>query len=391
MSLASHILNLPRGLLQEIFRELLLTKYTKRAAPYQHPIRHALQPGLLRVCHRFQSEGKQLLYHENVFVHVGTNNLDLFRELKYAGLSWFKIGKSVNEFPYYSLRALIFFHPQEDAPLQPCRYYVMLPAEDLERFCLLFWLLRIRQQLEISLKLTVLTPLGGPEHSIAKQESLVLPFYEFWFISRAAIDGDIDFGVSERLREALRGTLPASLPERKEFFLAHTQKADHLGKTRNYFQCAITYNKAFLAFKGLQMDPSFRRQSLRLTLSLMSDITLTFLRLGAWRYADESASFVVTLTQKLLWNHLASNVAARSPPREHLLTMVITYFRRGVARRMVGNEDGSKQDLETAMSYALLCYDTETTNYLRREQIYWMNHGPVDRPLRIQRARFGFL
>lgn len=374
-----HILSLPTELRLEIFRHLLLTKHTKRAAPYQPAIPHALQPALLRVCHQFRREAQDVLYRENVFVHIMTNYYHLQADFNNVGLSAVTDQCFARQFPYYSLRASLSFHQPHCFPVEPHTHHFMLPAEDLQRFCSMFWLLKVRRHLQMSLCLTVLTPGGGARPSIAKQESLVLPFQELWHISRAAVDGHVDPHIAERLKRALTETLPRSTPERLRFVATLTHQGDEFSQQRDHFQGAITYYKAFAAGLGVErklMLIGQPTQNIPQPYDVMSKITLAFLKLGAWRDAEESADIVVALCMGTA----------------DVLGLVIAYFRKGIARKMLGNFHGSKHDIDWAVRWARSLWNySAVINYLLLEQNHLWNPGLDDKGLKIQRAKFGFI
>lgn len=379
----AHIFELPTEVRLEIFRQLLLTKHTKRAAPYQLAIPHTLQPAVLLVCRQFQQEAGDILYRENVFVQIVTNWRFLSDDLKLAGLASITGGEPAQRFAHYSLRAEFAFHASPD---MPSTSHFMIPAEDLELFCSLFWLLRVRRYHQITLHLTVLPPIGDLQRSIAKQESLLRPFQQLWHIARAAVDGHVDPRVVQRLKKALTEKIPPSAEARLRFLMSLEAEGDQCLRQSNYFGSAVTYYKAFATCQVCShscVDGANAKEALEILLNnelplrLMSNITLAFLKLRAWNDVLESANFVTDF----------------SPPGlDHSIRLLIAYFRKAIAFKELGDSTGSEREFQMAILHSRSAgthHDIEV--YLRAEQQKLYGWRVDDEWLELERAKFGFL
>lgn len=370
----AHMLDLPTEVRLEIFRQLLLTKHTKRAVPYQLAIPHTLQPAVLCVCRQFHQEAGHVLYRENVFVHIVTNYRFLGDELKLAGLALITTGGAAQCFAHYSLRAIFAFHLPQD--IRPFNYHFMIPAEDLELFCLLFWLLRVRRLHQITLRLTVLPPVGDLQRSIAKQESLIRPFQQLWHIARAAVDGDVDPRVVQRLKKALTEIISPSADARLRFVMSLEAEGDQCLRQSDYFGGAIRYSKAFATshvfyYSKTMLEPLNTGLSSR----LLSKITLAFLKLGAWNDVIDTISLITCCGQGF----------------DHI-TMVIAHFRKAIAHKALGDSIGSETEFQSAFiksRFVVTQHDIE--RYLRVEQQKLYGWKVDDEWLEQERVKFGFI
>lgn len=380
----AHLLDLPTEVRLEIFRQLLLTKHTKRAAPYQFAFPHTLQPAVLCVCRQFHQEAAHVLYRENVFVHIMTNYRFLDDDLHFAGLASIARGGAAHRFAHYSLRAVFAFHalPQDMGP-----YHLMIPAEDLELFCMLFWLLRVRRLHQITLHLTVLPPIGDLQRSIAKQESLLRPFQQLWHIARAAVDGDVDPRVVQRLKKALTEIIPSSPEARLRFVMSLEAEGNQCLRQSDYFGGAVRYSKAFATsqisyvsnstfghagFGNATFEPLLNTG---LSPHLLSNITLAFLKLGAWNDVMESTNLVTCCG--LGFDHL---------------TMLIAHFRKAIALKQLGDSIGSQTEFQAAfMQSRSVVTQHDIERYLRVEQQNLYGWRVDDKWLELERAKFGFI
>lgn len=416
----AHLWDLPTEVRLEIFRQLLLTKHSKRAAPYQFAFPHTLQPAVLCVCRQFHQEAGHVLYRENVFVHIMTNYRFLGDDLHFAGLASIARGRAAHRFAHYSLRAVFAFHalPQDVGP-----YHFMIPAEDLELFCMLFWLLRVRRLHQITLHLTVLPPIGDLQRSIAKQESLLRPFQQLWHIARAAVDGDVDPRVVQRLKKALTEIIPPSPEARLRFVMSLEAEGNQCLQQSDYFGGAVRYSKAFAtsqvpyvsnatfghaafgnatsfgnaasfgnatsfgntasfghatsfghstSFGNATFEPSL---NIGLSPRLLSNITLAFFKLGAWNDVMESTNLVTCCG--LGFDHL---------------TMLIAHFRKAIALKQLGDSLGSQTEFQMAfMKSRSVVTQHDIERYLRVEQQNLYGWRVDDKWLELERAKFGFI
>ena len=340
----AHIFDLPTEVRMEIFRLLLLTKHTRRAAPYQPATCHALQPAILRVCYQFRQEAGDVLYRENIFVHVTTNYALLEYDLRTAGLCALVRGRLACQFPFYSLRASLKY----DLPAPALSTHdFMIPGEDLEVCCSLLWLLKIGHYHQITLRLTVLSPFPDLVPNIAKQESLILPFRNSWHVARAAVDGVVDLAVASQLKKALTGKLPRVPEAVLVFALSLEEQGDQFLQQRNYYESAVTYHKAFAACQQLHHRPGynlfsgisrpFSKDPSNISCRLMLNIVLSFLRLEAWQDVVEStARFHVFIGPDSRFLRGVSNL------------FMITYLRRAIAYKKIGKHVDSECDLRCA-------------------------------------------
>lgn len=374
----------------EIFRLLLLTRYTKRAAPYKPRIPHALQPAILRVCYQFRQEAGDVLYRENVLIHVITNYPNLACDLELAGLSSVAKGTSAELFPHYSLRVNMLFHGVTLGD-----HHFMIGAEDLQLFCSLFWLLRIRRDHQLTLHLSVLLPFPDLPPSISKQEALISPFKQLWHISRAAVNGYVDPKVADRLKFALTHMIPQTPGKVLEFVQSLSDNGDQCFSVRDYFGSAVQYYQALAACQLLRLPsissfPSsvhhqpylLHNTAVSLSELLLANITLAFLRLGAWRDAEELADASVWFL-----------FGARRIPY-----LVIAYFRRAIARRELGNLIGARGDFDTAAFQSrTLVNGAAVERYIRMEETRSLDIYPENSDLDMtdiiarERAQFGFI
>lgn len=371
----------------EIFRRLLLTRHTKRAAPYKPRIPHALQPAILRVCYQFRQEAGDVLYRENILVHITTNYSNLAYDLEIIGLPSIVKDQKARCFAHYSLQADIFFHG-----IMPNDHHFMIAVEDLPLFCSLFWLLKIRRYHQISLKLTVLSPFEDLPLSIAKQESLILPFQQLWHIARAATDGCVDKGVAAQFRAALTGKLPQPPQKMFEFAISLRDNGDQCTLVRDYFGGVINYQQAFSVCQYLRPPtPSYSfthgppvyfplgHNAKELTHCLMSRLTFTFLKLGAWEDAEAMAEDTIWLSLEM----------------RKLRELVISYFRRAVARKEQGNTAGARTDFDAAAVHSRSlsnCLHVERYIRLEEEAFLDIDSGADPDPLIGQaRASFAFI
>lgn len=373
----AHIFDLPTEVRLEIFRQLLLTKHTKRAAPYQLAIPHTLQPAVLCVCRQFQQEAGDVLYRENVFVQIITNYRFLGDDLKLAGLASITRGWAAQRFAHYSLRAVFAFHASPNS--DPYSYHFMIPAEDLELFCSLFWLLRVRRYHQITLHLTVLPPCGNLQRSVAKQESLLQPFQQLWHIARAAVDGDVDPSAVQRLKKALTEKIPPSAEARLRFVMSLEAEGDRCLRQSDYFGGAVSYYKAFATcqvFSRSYVCGSNAIAASEILHRLMSSITLAFLKLGAWTDVMESANLVTCFLQLDL-NHL---------------TRLIAHFRKAIALKGLGDSTGSHREFSSAILYSRsVGIQQDIERYLQVEQQKLNGWTVDDEWLELERAKFGFI
>lgn len=380
-----HILDLPTEVRLEIFRQLLLTKHTKRAAPYQLALPHTLQPAVLCVCRQFQQEAGDVLYRENVFVLIVTNYRFLVDDLGLAGLASLSRGGAALRFARYSLRAVFAFHASD---LGPYTNYFMIPAEDLELFCSLFWLLRVRRYHQITLHLTVLPPIGDQQRSIAKQEALLRPFQQLWHIARAAVDGDVDPCVVQRLKKSLTEKIPLPAEARLRFVMSLEAEGDQCLRRSDYFGGAVTYYKAFATcqtftpFIGHLCVSGSDAKSVseilvnsKVSLRLMSNITLAFLKLRAWNDVMESA-------MKCLLELGLHQSTIR----------VMAHFRKAIALKELGDPMGSHREFQSAIFYSKsMSTQHDIERYLLVEQQKLYGWKVDDEWLDLERAKFGFI
>ncbi|MCJ1468211.1 hypothetical protein MMC07_006839 [Pseudocyphellaria aurata] len=385
-----HILELPIEVRFGIFRQLLLTKHSKRATPYQLAIPHTLQPAVLCVCRQFQREAGDVLYRENVFVHIITNYCFLGEDLRRVGLASITRDGAAQRFAHYSLSAVIAF--RGPAPLiQSLTHHFMISAEDLDQFCALFWVLRIRRYYQVSLHLHVWAPIGGLQRSIVKQESLLRPFQQLWHIDGAAVDGHIDPGVVQRLKKALTEKIPSSAEARLEFVLSLETEGDRCLRQSDFFGGVVAYYKSFATFQkfsqqisqgGLIINGSDVKtvaeilHNINLSRRVMSNITLCFLKLGAW--AD-----VVEVTQAFIQNFDLG--------LDHL-TFLCAHFRMAIALKMSGDLQGSQAEFTNAIFLSqFLNPEDDTVRYLRVEQLKLFGWQVDDEWLELERAKYGFI
>lgn len=381
----AHIFDLPAEVRMEIFRRLLLTRYTERAAPYKPHIPHALQPAILRVCYQFRQEAGDVLYRENVLIHVITNYPNLVYDLRTAGLSSIAIGHQAKVFAHYSLRVHLLFQG-----LRLDDYHFMIAVEDLPLFCSLFWLLKVRRDHQLSLHLTVLSPFHDLPPSIAKQESLILPFHQLWHIACAAIDGFVDHGIAARLRAALTGKIPQCPEKLHEFAQSLKQNGDQCTLARDHFGGAINYYQAFAVCQEIlrtlrhtYLFPLTNRHIARdLTareLCLMSNITIAFYKLTAWEDAEEMADATIWMCLQF------------GQTRD----LVIAYFRRALARKEQGNYNGARLDFRSAKIHCgNLQNRFHVEQYIRMEEDAAFEAGDeadLHPQLKQARAYFGFI
>lgn len=369
----------------EIFRRLLLTRHTKRAAPYKSRIPHALQPAVLRVCYQFRQEAGDVLYRENVLIHVITNYPNLAYDLEVVGLSSIVKGQKAKYFAQYSLQAHLLFHgiSHED-------HHFMIAVEDLHLFCSLFWLLKIRRDHQLSLRLTILSPFQDLPPSIGKQESLLLPFQQLWHIARAAIDGFVDHSVAARLKAALTGKIPRPPEKILELVLSLKESGDQRTLVHDHFGSAIRYYQAFATCQDLRpnicsfgyMNPRYGPlgdAAKELTHCLMSNITFEFLKLGAWEDAEEMAEATIWLSLEMRkWRDL-----------------VVAYFRRAIARKEQGNVMGASTDFDSAAFHCRSlpnCIPVKRYIRMEEEACFEVGAGPdLDPWLKQARSSFGFI
>lgn len=378
-----HILDLPTEVRLEIFRQLLLTKHTKRAPPYQLAMPHTLQPAVLCVCRQFQQEAGDVLYRENVFVLIVTNYRFLVDDLGLAGLASLSRGGAAQRFARYSLRAVFAFHASD---LGPYTNYFMIPAEDLELFCSLFWLLRVRRYHQITLHLTVLPPIGDQQRSIAKQEALLRPFQQLWHIARAAVDGDVDPCVVQRLKKSLTEKIPLSAEARLRFVMSLEAEGDQCLRRSDYFGGAVTYYKAFATCQtftpfidqcfasGSASKPVSEILGSKVSLRLMSNITLAFLKLRAWNDVMESA---MTCLMELGLDQSTIRVMA--------------HFRKAIALKELGDPMGSQREFQSAIFYSKSMSQHDLERYLLVEQQKLYGWRVDDEWLELERAKVGFI
>lgn len=386
-----HILDVPTEVRLEIFRQLLLTKHTKRAAPYQLALPHTLQPAVLCVCRQFQQEAGDVLYRENVFVLVVTNYRFLVDDLGLAGLASLSRGGAARRFARYSLRAVFAFHASD---LGPYTNHFMIPAEDLDLFCSLFWLLRVRRYHQITLHLTVLPPIGDQPRSIAKQEALLRPFQQLWHIASAAVDGDVDPCVVQRLKKSLTEKIPRSAEARLRFVMSLEAEGDQCLRRSDYFGGAVTYYKAFATCQTFvtqfgahmidnRVDPEsvsgilseILVTSSKVSLRLMSNITLAFLKLRAWNDVMESA-----------YRCLMELGVNQSTIR------VMAHFRKAIALKELGHPMGSQREFQSAIFYSkAMSTQHDIERYLLVEQQKLYGWRVDDEWLELERAKIGFI
>ena len=134
--------DLPGEIRNLVYEYLLLTRKTKRAVPFKQLIRHNLQPAILRASKFTYREGKEILYHHNIFVHIITSFEGLEDNLKIAGISCLGTDEQRCAFRDYSLELAIRpRHMHQTQFLPRCRlFHLMVGAEDLEAICRLLWI-----------------------------------------------------------------------------------------------------------------------------------------------------------------------------------------------------------------------------------------------------------
>lgn len=381
----AHIFDLPAEVRMEVFRRLLLTRHTKRAAPYKSRIPHALQPAILRVCYQFRQEAGDVLYRENVLIHVITNYPKLAYDLEIAGLASIVKGQRAKYFAHYSLQVHLFFHGITHGD-----HHFMIAVEDLPLFCTLFWLLKIRRDHQLSLRLTVLSPFQDLPPTIAKQESLLLPFQQLWHIARAAIGGFVDHSVSARLKAALTEKVPRPHEKILELVLSLKESGDQCTLIHDHFGGAIHYYQAFATCQDLRSNINFYGPTnlfynplgdaaKELTHCLMANITFAFLKLGAWEDAEEMAEATIWLSLEVRkWRDL-----------------IVAYFRRAIARKELGNIMGASTDFDSAAFHCRsLPNCIHVKRYIRMEEEASFGIGAgsdLDPWLKQARASFGFI
>lgn len=337
----------------DIFRPLLLTRYTKRAAPYTAAVPHALQPAVLRVCRKFWHEASDILYRENALVHVVTNYYDLAFDLAARGISAICRGRQAFQFPRYSLHTYLNFHAKWFN-----KYHFMIGAEDLQLFCSLFWLLSVRRQYQMSLRLTLPSASTERSPSFFKQESLVLPFQELWHIADAAVHGPIDPEIAARLKAALTERVPHLAEKKLELALSLKDGGDRCILQSEYFGSAVQYYKAFAICNALEdslwnVDSELKQNAKNLSIRLKLDLSLAYLKLHAWRDAEESANAAIGSFRCSFW------AEARS----------IAHYRRAMARKGSQNLEGAAWDLAYALRVIpVLSRDSAFFQHMKMEE-----------------------
>lgn len=380
-----HILALPIEVRLGIFRQLLLTKHNKRAAPYQLAIPHTLQPAVLCVCRRFQREAGDVLYRENVFVHILTNYSLLSEDLRCTGLASITCGRAAKRFAHYSLSATIEFYGQTPL-IGSLTNHFMIPAEDLDQFCALSWVLRVRRNHRVSLHLRVLAPIGGLQRSIVMQESLLRPFQQLWHIHCAAVDGHVDVGVVQRLKKALTEKIPSSAEAGLELVLSLETEGDRCLRQSDFLGGIVAYSKIIGTSQvlcqwgqwgdiGSGSSPLSKILQNMLSRRVVPNITLCFLKLGAW---DE--------VLELAYDNLR---------HVHLVdysTATCAHFRMAIAFKVLGDLHTSKDEFALAIfsSRHMRCSD-DVERYLRVEQLKLYGWLVDDEWLELERAKFGFI
>ncbi|KAI9805485.1 MAG: hypothetical protein M1825_000736 [Sarcosagium campestre] len=338
----SPLLSLPIELRLHIFQYALATQ----GLGYKKSI------GLLGTCRQINREAAGVLFHENLFALIYTNYHNLTTTLENYGLRTFYVANDgLDEFPHAALKVRLNFtkvSEESDGPWEPDDDSFLILQRDLDAFCSSLLVLHFILPLNLSDLVVELDVQGTENIPTVRQHLLLDPFRSLRGVLEAVVEGSVSADYAEQTRKHFT----TRIDERRQ---ALKMARDMKNEGARYYR-AKNYRIAEQRFTQIQyMADRFEehtREDLaedeREELTRAWDVlefevhynkTLTSLKMGRMRDAEQNASDAIRIGEAELW-------AMEDVPT--LLQISRCYFRRALVYLMIKR----MKDFEADMNYA---------------------------------------
>jgi hypothetical protein len=232
-------LKLPYELRRTVYQHLLSTHRTKRTTDSQGMGYYDLQPAILQTCQLINDEARPVLYHDNSFVRIITDESKLQASLTRFGVPTFSVRHTSQ---VYSL-GMSISTPQR-ASGNP--YYFIIASEDLPTLCDLLWLPTVRAA-RSAVHFYLCASFSAPPHAISLRKILLASFKSLWIADKLSIYGTFDDNLPSELQASVLDLADMPPTDAVEFVHSLEQKGlQYLGESE-HVRAGVAYNKAFRA------------------------------------------------------------------------------------------------------------------------------------------------
>ncbi len=204
----TNFFSLPREIRDEVYRNLLSTKRTVRSPIFTRATPHVFHKEITRTCRQISIEALAVLYQENTFVHVVTDDTDLVTDLEYLGLPCMT-RRRTNAAASLSRHCVMEVGLEHES--EPGEDYgidrFIIAAEDLPTLCEMLWLVLCPKDTMNTMHLMFKGPAtlrsSRDMMPVTKQRQLLSPFKRLWPIRGVCVSAPFDDGIATDLRLAL--------------------------------------------------------------------------------------------------------------------------------------------------------------------------------------------